>query len=62
MCIARFIIVHSYQYSMPRFTVHCLPAPPVFAVLSAKAVAKVHFAFEFFMSVYSRAAFLILLV
>jgi hypothetical protein len=47
---------------MPRFTVHCLPAPPVFAVLSAKAVAKVHFAFEFFMSVYSRAAFLILLV
>jgi hypothetical protein len=59
MRIARFIIVHNYQYSLPHFTVHFLPVPPVSAVLSAKAVAKVHFAFEFFMSVYSRAASLI---
>jgi hypothetical protein len=59
MRIARFIIVRSYKYSLPHFTLHFQLVPPVSAVLSAKAVTKVHFAFEFLMSVYSRAASLI---
>jgi hypothetical protein len=59
MRIARFIIVHSYQYYLPHFTVHFLPVPSVSAVLSAKAIAKVHFASKFHMPVDSRAVFLI---
>jgi hypothetical protein len=59
MRIARFIIVRSYKYSLPHLTLHFQLVPPVSDVLSAKAVARMHFAFNFLMSVYSRAAFLI---